>query len=104
MNPFAFIWVFFFSFYFTNMHAQELNPDYNKALADSLGSDDYGMKSYVLVILKPGPKIIDDKEERTRIFKGHMDNIKRLADEGKLVVAGPFGKNELTSWFIYSQC
>jgi len=27
---------------------------YNKALADSLGADEYGMKMYTLVILKTG--------------------------------------------------
>ena len=32
--------------------AQSDNPKYDKALAESLGGDDYGMKMYVLVILK----------------------------------------------------
>lgn len=30
------------------------NPNYDKILADKLGGDDYGMKSYFLVILKMG--------------------------------------------------
>ncbi|MBN2395104.1 MAG: hypothetical protein JXC36_01425, partial [Candidatus Atribacteria bacterium] len=30
------------------------NPNYDKSLADKLGGDDYGMKSYFLVILKTG--------------------------------------------------
>jgi len=39
----------------TGATAQTNNPNYDKALADSLGADDYGMKSYVFVILKSGP-------------------------------------------------
>lgn len=30
------------------------------------------------------------KEEVDKIMRGHLDNIKRLANEGKLIVAGPF--------------
>ncbi|GAA0545961.1 YCII-related domain-containing protein [Chitinophaga japonensis] len=74
--------------------AQTSNPRYDKALADSLGADEYGMKMYVLVMLKTGPKEINNKDTLRSLFRGHMANIQRLADEGKLVVAGPLGKNE----------
>lgn len=74
--------------------AQTDNPKYDKTLAESLGGDDYGMKPYVLVILKTGSNTIADKETVGKLFRGHMDNIGRLANEGKLVVAGPLGKNE----------
>jgi uncharacterized protein YciI len=70
------------------------NPKYNKALADSLGADEYGMKMYVLVLLKTGPVAIDDKKTTDSLFAGHMKNIQRLADEGKLSVAGPLQKND----------
>ena len=79
-----------------NAFSQTINPEYDKAFADSLGADDNGMKSYVLVILKTGPAVIEDKDLRAKLFKGHMDNINRLVKEKKLIVAGPFGKNELT--------
>jgi len=69
---------------------------YNKVLADSLGGDEYGMKSYVLVILKTGPANIQDKKLQDSLFKGHIENIGRLAAGGKLVVAGPLGKNDKT--------
>ena len=41
-----------FLFLLTNHNAfsQTINPEYDKAFADSLGADDNGMKSYVLVI------------------------------------------------------
>ncbi len=64
-------------------------------MAKKAGADDYGMRSYVFCILKTGPRDakIKDKKQRDEIFAGHMANIKRLAGEGKLAVAGPFGKN-----------
>ena len=74
--------------------AQTANPKYDDALAKSLGADEYGMKSYVLVILKTGSNQILDKEKVSALFRGHMENIGRLAESGKLVVAGPMGKNE----------
>ena len=70
------------------------NPNYEKALADSLGGDDYGMKSYFFVILKIGTNETTDKELISESFRGHMDNINRLFKKGKLIVAGPFEKND----------
>lgn len=70
------------------------NPHYDEDLAKRLGADDYGMKSYFLVILKTGPTVSADAEFIGKSFRGHMDNINRLAKEGQLVVAGPLSKNE----------
>lgn len=75
-------------------NAQISNPIYDKHLADSLGGDDYGMKRYVLVILKTGTATIADKVVTDSLFRGHMQNINRLAGNGKLIVAGPLQKNE----------
>jgi uncharacterized protein len=70
-------------------------PQYDSELAKKLGGNDNGMKNYVFVILKTGPKDGEIKgKEREDIFKGHMANIGRLADAGQLAVAGPFGKND----------
>ncbi len=71
------------------------NPNFDKVLAEKLGGDDYGMKSYYLVILKTGLNTSTDKEFIKESFKGHMENIHHLVKEGKLIVAGPLGKNEL---------
>jgi uncharacterized protein YciI len=72
--------------------------DFDAELAKKLGADEHGMKMYVLCILKTGPKDAEIKgKEREDIFNGHFANIGRLADEGKLAVAGPFGKND-RSW------
>lgn len=68
---------------------------FDPELAKKLGADERGMKTYVLCILKTGPKdAAITGDERKKIFAGHFENIGRLADEGKLVVAGPFGKND----------
>ncbi len=73
---------------------QKANVHYDSTLAKKYGADDYGMKWYTLVLLKTGPVKIEDQKIVDSLFKGHLANIVRLADEGKLVVAGPLGKNE----------
>ncbi len=77
-----------------NGFTQTPNTKYDKHLADSLGADEYGMKNYVLVILKTGSVKIEDQKISDSLFGGHMRNIKSLADQGKLVLAGPIHKNE----------
>ena len=76
--------------------AQNTNPNYDEALAKKLGADDYGMKKYVLVILKTGENTTATSEETSAAFRGHMENINRLVKENKLIVAGPLGKNDKT--------
>ena len=68
--------------------AQNTNPNYDAELAKKLNADEYGMKDYVLVILKTGENKTTDKEELNKLFRGHMENIQRLVKEGKLIVAG----------------
>ena len=66
---------------------------YDVRLAKNLGADEYGMKSYVLVILKTGTNTTTDKQTLDSLFRGHMDNIQRLSAQGKLIIAGPMNKN-----------
>lgn len=78
------------------------NPEYDSVLAKELGADDYGMKKYVMAFLKKGPKRSEDKEERAKLQRAHLDNITKLADEGKLVLAGPFfGEGEIRGIYIF---
>lgn len=63
---------------------------YDSTYAKKLNADEYGMKTYVFVTLKTGSNTSTDKIAKDKAFDGHMKNIKRLADNGKLVVAGPF--------------
>lgn len=74
--------------------AVEPAPQYDAALAQSLGADERGMRPYVFVILKTGPKNIEDKAERAKIFEGHFANMGKLASEKKLVFAGPLDGKE----------
>ncbi len=73
--------------------AQHEGAGYDAELALKLGADDYGMKSYMLVILKTGQVQVEDRAVRDSLFAGHLQNIGRLADEGKLALAGPLGSN-----------
>lgn len=70
------------------------NPNYNAALAKKTGADKYGMKSYIFVILKSGTNKSTDQALMQSCFRGHLDNINRLVDDKKLIVAGPFGTND----------
>jgi uncharacterized protein YciI len=83
-------------FVVATVFAQKPNPGYDKKLADSLGGNDNGMKKYVLVILKTGAASTSDKAVVDSLFRGHMGNIQRLAKAGKLIVAGPLGRNDKT--------
>ena len=73
---------------------QVTNRDYDPELARKLGADERGMKSYIFVVLKTGTANITDKTTRDSLFRGHMNNIAKMAEMGKLIVAGPFGNNE----------
>ncbi|GAA4809524.1 hypothetical protein GCM10011365_15740 [Marinicella pacifica] len=75
--------------------------DYDAELAQSLGADDYGMKIYVLALLKPGPNQDQDQETAQQLQQAHLANIRRLAEAGQLVLAGPFMPNEQDLRGIY---
>lgn len=63
---------------------------FDAALATELGADEYGMKSYVMILLKRGNASGQTDEEVQEIQRGHLNNIKKLAAEHKMVLAGPF--------------
>lgn len=78
---------------------------YNQELATSLGADKYGMKPYTIVMLTTGTTKIEDKAKMGELMKGHMSNIGKLANEGKIVVAGPFlekNKENYRGMFIFN--
>lgn len=78
----------------TDTTGSPANKNYDATLAEKLGGDDYGMKGFLLVILKTGTNQSTDREFISKSFRGHLDNINRLVKEDKLVVAGPLGNND----------
>jgi len=78
---------------------------FNQELATKLGADQYGMKPYVIVMLTTGSAKVEDKTKMGELLKGHLANIRKLSDEGKIVVAGPFlekNKEDYRGMFIFN--
>lgn len=73
--------------------AQGVNVNYDSTLAKKLGADEYGMRKFVLVILKTGENKTEDRALKDSLFQGHMQNIVQMANQRKLIVAGPMAKN-----------
>jgi uncharacterized protein YciI len=95
MNKYLIILAISFACMWQNsLLAQSSETAYDSTLAKSLGADDYGMKMYVFVILKTGTNTITDTAIRDSLFVGHFANMSRMAEAGKLVVAGPMEKND----------
>jgi len=67
---------------------------YDENLAKKLGADDYGMKMYIMVILKSGTNTTETKAKTDSLFAGHMANMGKMVEMQKLVIAGPMGKND----------
>ena len=77
--------------------------EYDDQRAVTAGADDYGMKKYVMAFLYRGPNRDRSQEEANTLQRAHLDNITRLAQEGKLVMAGPFmDDGELRGIYIFN--
>lgn len=75
---------------------------YDAELAQELGADDYGMRQYVMAFLKAGPNPSADSTEAMELQRAHLDNISRMAEEGDLVLAGPFmDSGEIRGIYIF---
>lgn len=70
--------------------ALEEMSEYDSVLAKELGADDYGMRQYVMAFLKKGPNRNMDTAEAVKLQMEHLKNIGRMAEEGMLLLAGPF--------------
>ena len=76
---------------------------YDEVLAQKVGADEYGMKKYVIAFLLRGDRVSEyTPEKRQEIQGAHMANIGKMAEMGKLVVAGPFfGNEDLRGLYIF---
>jgi len=87
---------------------QTIKSSLNKVEFDSLaaknyGADEYGMKKYVIAFLKKGPNRDLDSAKANELQMAHLKNIGRMADEGKLALAGPFfGDGALRGIYIFN--
>ena len=94
-----FIMILAISFIACTNQNKEIKNNVTEVLFDSLkasnyGADEYGMKKYVMAFLKRGPNRDHDSTTAAELQKAHLQNITRMAEEGTLVLAGPFLDNE----------
>ena len=101
---FLFLVLIVFQTFNTSISAQENeNKEYNATLANKLNADDYGMKKYVMALLRSGPNRSKDSITRTELQKAHMANIVKMAEQGMLVMAGPFfGEGEIRGIYVFN--
>lgn len=75
---------------------------YDSVKAKKYGSDAYGMKKYVMAFLKRGPNRGLSPDSSAALQRAHLENIGRMAEAGKLVLAGPFlDKEEVRGIYIF---
>ncbi len=86
----------------TEIETTETTDGFDSTLAAKYGADAYGMKTYVMAFLNRGPNRPKDSAQSAELMRAHLDNIGRLAKEGKLVLAGPFyGDGDLRGIYIF---
>ncbi len=76
---------------------------YDSLLAQKYGADQYGMRRYVMAFLKRGPNRPTDETKAKELQAAHMANIRKMAEEGKLSLAGPFiNDGDLRGIYIFN--
>ncbi|MEZ4898800.1 MAG: YciI family protein [Saprospiraceae bacterium] len=77
----------------SDLYSQIMDPNalvFDSTLSNALRPDPYGMKQYILAYLKAGPNRSQDSITAAELQQAHLANIMRMAEEEKLVLAGPF--------------
>lgn len=87
----------------TTSNINSEKSSYDSLKAQEYGADAYGMKKYVIAFLKKGPNRDMDSTKAADLQTAHMENIQRMAVEGKLVLAGPFfGEDDLRGIYVFN--
>lgn len=64
---------------------------------------EYDMQTYYIAFLKSGPNRSQDSTETAAIQQAHLEHIKKLAEAGKICIAGPFlDEGDVRGIFIFS--
>jgi len=85
------------------MQNESISQEYDSLRAAEYGADQYGMKKYIMAFLKKGPNRNLDSADAVELQIAHLENIGRMAEEGKLVLAGPFfGDGDLRGIYIFN--
>jgi len=80
----------------------EYSTSFDSLKAAKYGADDYGMKKYVMAFLKRGPNRDQDSITAVELQRAHLKNITKMAEDGKLVLAGPFfDEGEVRGIYIF---
>lgn len=81
----------------------EVESLFDSIRAAKLGADQYGMRKYVMAFLKRGPNRELDSVYAAQLQAAHMQNIGKMAEAGKLALAGPFyGDGDLRGIYIFA--
>ncbi len=76
---------------------------YDSLAAVKFGADQYGMKKYVMAFLMKGPNRDLDSLKAAELQRAHLENIGKMAEAGKLALAGPFfGDGDLRGIYIFN--
>jgi len=76
---------------------------YDSVAAEQYGADQYGMKKYVFAFLKIGPNRDLDSAKSAELQIAHLENIMKMAEDGKLLIAGPFfGDEDIRGIYIFN--
>ena len=113
MNSLYYLWIWMFvivSLSSCEPAVETLNSNgdttdlaYDSVRAQLYGADEYGMKKYIIAFLKRGPNKNLSADSSQLLQMAHLENIKKMAQEGQLVLAGPFfGDQDLRGIYIFN--